>query len=108
MASVIIASVCLGIAVDDSIHFLFEYKKYKSEGFTPIESLEIIFTNTVPSLINTTILLVIGFGSFYIADYVPNSNFGVMVATVLTVALFADLIILPAILLISEKRVNHD
>jgi predicted RND superfamily exporter protein len=108
MASVIIASVCLGIAVDDSIHFLFEYKKYKSEGLTPIESLEIIFTNTVPSLVNTTILLVIGFGSFYIADYVPNSNFGVMVAIVLTVALFADLIILPAILLISEKRVNHD
>ena len=108
MASVIIASVCLGIAVDDSIHFLFEYKKYKLKGLSPIESLEIIFTNTVPSLVNTTILLVIGFGSFYIADYVPNSNFGVMVAIVLTVALLADLIILPAILLISEKRVHNE
>lgn len=105
MASVIIASVCLGIAVDDSIHFLFDYKKYKSHTNSPIKALELVFTNTVPSLVNTTLIIALGFGAFYFADYVPNSNFGVMVALILSVALFADIIILPAILLISESKI---
>ena len=104
MASVLIASVCLGIAVDDSIHFLFEYKKYREINYSPSKTIELIFTNTAPSLINTTFIIVLGFGSFYFANYVPNAKFGVMVAIILTIALIADLILLPAILMLNEKE----
>lgn len=107
MASVLIASVCLGIAVDDSIHFLFEYKKYRGLNYSPSESIELIFTNTAPSLINTTLIIMLGFGCFYFANYTPNSKFGVMVAIILFIALIADLILLPAILMINEKRTKN-
>jgi hypothetical protein len=103
MGSVIIASVCLGIAVDDSIHFLFSYKKLKDKGLNTISALEDVFETTIPSLVNTTLIIVAGFGVFYFAQYVPNSNFGVMVALILTVALLADIIILPAVLLILDR-----
>lgn len=103
LASVLIASVCLGIAVDDSIHFLFEYKKYKALDYSTKQTIEQIFTNTAPSLINTTIIIMIGFGIFYFANYIPNAKFGVMVAVILFVALLADLLLLPAILLITDK-----
>lgn len=107
MASVLIASVCLGIAVDDSIHFLFEYKKYRELNYSPTHTIKLIFTNTVPSLVNTTLIIVFGFGSFYFAHYVPNAKFGVMVAIILTIALLADLILLPAILMLNEKEYNN-
>lgn len=104
IASVLIASVCLGIAVDDSIHFLFEYQKYRKENFTIKRTFEIIFTNTAPSLFNTTFLIAIGFGSFIVADYIPNAKFGIMVSIVLCFALIADFIVLPALLYITERK----
>lgn len=104
IASVLIVSVSLGIAVDDSIHFLFEYQKYKALGHDIKENLAIIMTNTFPSLFNTTILIVLGFGSFVFAQYIPNAKFGVMVSFILVIALIADFLILPAILLITEKE----
>ena len=103
MSTVLIASVCLGIAVDDSIHFLFEFKKYRGNKKSLHETFSIIFTNTFPSLFFTTLLVVIGFGSFIIANYVPNAKFGGMVAFVLIIALIADFIVLPAVLASTEK-----
>jgi predicted RND superfamily exporter protein len=104
IASVLIVSVCLGIAVDDSIHFLFEYQKYRKDNFSINRAFEIIFTNTAPSLFNTTLLIAIGFGSFIMADYIPNAKFGIMVSVVLSFALLADFVVLPALLYIFERE----
>lgn len=104
IASVLIASVTFGIAVDDSIHFLFEYKKFKAKGMDIMTNLATIMKTTYPSLFNTTLLIAIGFGSFAIAEYIPNAKFGISVAFILSVALVADFFVLPAILLITEKR----
>lgn len=104
IASVLIVAVCLGIAVDDSIHFLFEFKKFRSKGYDLVKTFEMIFTNTAPSLFNTTILIVVGFGSFLVADYVPNAKFGVMVSLILLVALIADFLVLPAVLIFAEGK----
>ena len=104
IASVLIVAVCLGIAVDDSIHFLFEFKKFRSKGYDLVKTFEMIFTNTAPSLFNTTILIVVGFGSFLVANYVPNAKFGVMVSLILLVALIADFLVLPAVLIFAEGK----
>ncbi|MBD64694.1 MAG: hypothetical protein CME62_05780 [Halobacteriovoraceae bacterium] len=104
ISSVLIVAVCLGIAVDDSIHFLFEFQKFRTRGLSLRNTLEAIFTNTAPSLINTTLLIAIGFGSFILADYIPNAKFGVMVSLILILALIADLFILPIVLMYSEKE----
>jgi len=102
MGIVIVASVCLGIAVDDSIHFLFEYQKYRKQKKSVREALEIVVSSTFPSLFFTTLIIVIGFGSFVFADYIPNSRFGIMVAIVLIIALIADFLILPAIIAVFD------
>lgn len=107
IASVIIVAVCLGIAVDDSIHFLFEFQKFRKKGYPLAQTFEMIFTNTAPSLFNTTILIVIGFGSFIVADYLPNAKFGMMVSLILMVALIADFIVLPAVLIMAEGKTNE-
>ena len=103
MGTVLVASVCLGIAVDDSIHFLFEYKNYRDLGFDPKSTIEKIMTTTFPALLMTTILICLGFGSFIFGNYIPNVKFGISVAIVLFIALVADFIVLPAVLLLRNK-----
>ncbi len=101
---VLVASVCLGIAVDDSIHFLFQYKKNKESGLSIEDNFTNIFNYTLPSLTFTTFLLFIGFGSFFLADYIPNLKFGLMTALILLLALLADIFFLPAVLYLADKE----
>ena len=103
MGSVLVASVCLGIAVDDSIHFLFEYQKYRGK-MDQVQSVEKLFTSTFPALTLTTVLLCVGFASFIFGNYIPNIKFGVLCAFIIVVALLADLIILPAVVFVLDRK----
>ncbi len=67
-------------------------------------SLSTIVTNVYPSLFNTTILLVLGFSSFVLGNYMPNSKFGVTVAGVLLIALLCDFFVLPALIAFFDKK----
>tara|TARA_R110002072_G_scaffold64203_3_gene159408 strand:- start:17009 stop:19450 length:2442 start_codon:yes stop_codon:yes gene_type:complete len=100
----IVSTVCLGIAVDDTIHFINSYKNFRSMGHSPVESVEETFNVTGKALVVTTILLVVGFGSFVFADFVPNRNFGMLCSLILFFALVTDLLFLPAILFVTEKK----
>ncbi|MDD0853446.1 MMPL family transporter [Halobacteriovorax sp. GB3] len=100
----LVASVTLGIAVDDTIHFLSHYKDLKSRGMDCFSALVNVFYTTGFALIVTTVILVSGFGIFMFAHLVPNINFGILCALVLTIALVCDLVVLPALILAFTKE----
>lgn len=104
IGTTLVASVCLGIAVDDTIHFLSNYYRYQKEGSTAEQAIQKIFTYTGSALMVTTAILVAGFGLFVFGDFTPNVHFGVLCAIVLTTALIVDLIFLPALLLQAKDR----
>ncbi|MBL6989795.1 MAG: MMPL family transporter [Bacteriovoracaceae bacterium] len=95
----IVSSVCLGIAVDDTIHFLTHYQRLEKEGVSERDSFLEIFQKTGPSLIITSFILMAGFGSFVFSNFLPNRNFGILCAIVLGLALLTDLILLPALVI---------
>jgi len=99
VGTVLVTSVCLGIAVDDTIHFLANYYKFLTEGDSIDIAIKKVMTSTGPALISTTLILVLSFGVFIFADFIPNVNFGILTALVLSSALIVDLIFLPALLL---------
>lgn len=99
----IVCTVCVGIAVDDTIHFISSYKQYRKDGLHAYSAIEKTYAVTGLALVTTTMLLVIGFGSFILADFVPNHNFGLLSAYVLVMALLTDLIFLPAVILIFDR-----
>ncbi|MBK26396.1 MAG: hypothetical protein CME70_20520 [Halobacteriovorax sp.] len=99
----IVASVTLGIAVDDTIHFLSHYSKLIREGSPRVEALTEVISGTGVALIVTTMILVSGFGLFMFASLTPNKNFGILSSFVLFMALFCDLVILPCIVLAVES-----
>ena len=93
----------MGIAVDDTIHFLANYQLFKKNGDNTREAIAKVFTNTVPALVTTTVVLVAAFGCFVFATFIPNQHFGIFVAFILTVALVTDLLLLPALLMIVDR-----
>ncbi|MDC1175178.1 MMPL family transporter, partial [Bacteriovoracaceae bacterium] len=104
IGSALVASVCLGIAVDDTIHFLANYIRLKEEGYNEVDTIASIFTYTGSALIVTTIILASGFGLYMFGNFIPNINFGLLCAVVLTMALIIDLVFLPALLLKLSKE----
>ncbi len=99
VGTVIVASVCLGIAVDDTIHVLSNYKRQRLEGKSRNQSVVNVLAYTTPALIITTIILVVSFGTLAFGIFVPNVYFGIMCAVILSIALIVDLTFLPAVLI---------
>jgi uncharacterized protein len=103
IGTVIVGSVCLGIAVDDTIHFLSTYKLYLSQNHSAKQATAKVLTYTIPALFTTTLILVISFAVFMFASFIPNHNFGKFVAIILSLALIIDLTLLPSMLLYFSK-----
>ena len=95
----LVVSVCLGIAVDDTIHFLAHYRSLVAKGEEIESALLRVFRETGPSLLLTTVILVCGFGFFAFGDFLPNVHFGILCSFILSMALFIDLFFLPAVLM---------
>jgi predicted RND superfamily exporter protein len=103
VGTVLVMSVVMGIAVDDTIHFLTHYtEKTRHHGLAPIDAITEVFEETGLSLVLTTVILVVGFGVFALGEFTPSVNFGTMTAIALGLAIGADLCLLPAILMKKE------
>jgi predicted RND superfamily exporter protein len=102
IGTAMVCSVCLGIAVDDTIHFLANFKIF-NQNMSVKESMFKTFESCGSALIYTTVVLVLGFGSFIFGQFIPNNNFGMLVIIVLSFALITDLLFLPACLSIFIK-----
>lgn len=106
IGTVLVASTCLGIAVDDTIHFLVKYNQHIKKGATSEIALAQTLTSSGQALIVTTVILVSAFGCFSFASFMPNVNFGILTSIVLSLALLLDLILLPALLVGQKKEVT--
>lgn len=102
----IVASIVLGIAVDDTIHVIANYKKYLLLTDSPRNALIALFNETAPALIITSLILSISFACFLLASFVPNQNMGVLLSLSLIFALICDLTLLPLLLFDFVKRKN--
>jgi len=91
-------TVCLGIAVDDTIHFLTMYQEEKARTNDDLTAIRNAFTGVGTALIMTTIVLVAGFSTVLLSESRDHFIFASMAIITLSAALFADLVFLPALL----------
>ena len=95
---------CLGIAVDDTIHFLTRYVEEKNKrkadgsGEDDAEAIRRAFTSVGTALVMTTFVLVSGFLTVLFSEAREHRLFATMGAITVGAALFGDLVFLPAIL----------
>jgi predicted RND superfamily exporter protein len=102
-ASILIFSICLGIAIDDTIYFLTNLKRSMDEKLTIEATVGRVLEQAGATLSYTTIILVSVFGLFYLGSFVPNENFAIATTVILTSALALDLVFLPALILFIEN-----
>ncbi len=91
-------TVCLGVAVDDTIHFLTRYQEETEVTADRDLAIRNAFTGVGTALIMTTTVLVVGFGTVLFSDSREQQIFAIMGVITIGSALLGDLIFLPALL----------
>lgn len=98
IGSVMTASVALGIAVDDTIHFLTWYRRGVSKGRSRLAAIRFAFEHCAKPMIDTTLICGFGVAAFMLSDFMPTVRFSRLLFILLMAALVGDLILLPSIL----------
>jgi len=103
-ATALIAAIAIGIAVDDTIHFLIEFKQNSGNGTDIHKSIKETFQKKGTSIILSSLILTIGFGVMIFSSFVPTIYFGLLSAIIMLTALIGDILILPSAILIIYKN----
>ncbi len=98
LGSVMTASIALGIAVVDTLHFLTWYQREIAAGCEPAEAIRRCYRHCATAMLQTSVICGVGMLVFVFSSFVPASRFAWMVCILLMMALFGDLVILPALL----------
>ena len=96
--NILLASIAIGIAVDDTIHFLHQFRAHVAQHEDVESAIQHSFNHAGRAMTTTSVVLVAGFSVFLAADMFNVQRFGILVALTLVVALLVDLIFTPALL----------
>ncbi|MDD0853854.1 MMPL family transporter [Halobacteriovorax sp. GB3] len=102
MGTAMIASVAIGIAVDDTIHIFSTFKNYLKK-YDSAKAMKLTIQKTGRAVGATTIILCAQFLILSFSSFVPTKNFGLLTSLGLLVALFADVHLLPAMVVLTYK-----
>ncbi len=106
-STILVFSIAFGISVDDTIHFLAKYRQeLKTQNWDIKTSVMNALTETGVSMIYTSIILFFGFSIFIASNFGGTQALGVLVSVTLFVAMLANLVLLPSLLLTLEKYVT--
>ena len=89
-------AICIGIAVDDTIHFLARYRIERRKGLGRDAAVDATLQEAGHGIVRTSVILVAGFLSFAIADYQAVVALGVQLPTALAAAVVLDITLVPA------------
>ncbi|MDF1881192.1 MMPL family transporter [Sulfurimonas sp. MAG313] len=96
-------TIVLGLAVDDNVHFMHNFRRFKDEGKSTEEAVRLTLTGSGRAMLITTIVLSLGFFVYLFASMANLFNFGLIVGVAIIVALIADFFIGPALMALLYK-----
>jgi uncharacterized protein len=100
----VVMGMTLGIVVDDSIHFLSKYLRARREdGMNPEDAVRYAFHTVGRALFVTTFILAVGFTILSFSSFAMNSNMARLTSLTIIIALVADFIFLPPLLIKFES-----
>ncbi len=103
VVATVAASVSLGIVVDDTIHLLTRFQRQKRDGASAREAVERTLGHVGPAMMAATAVLVFGFGVLTVSAFQMTSSLGWLTALVVAIAPLADLLLMPALLVVFAK-----
>lgn len=104
VTTAMITPIMLGIAMDDTIHLIYKYRKYKTTFESPTKRIDQALHYSATALLATTVALVAGFLIIATSAVPSVRSFGILCAVTVSTALITDLFYLPALLKRFEKN----
>lgn len=98
MVTSLIASIAIGLAVDDTIHYLFRYNRLFRKDLDSKRALRETLEQIGRPIVFTTLTICVGFSILMFSSFKPTAVFGIMMTITLLAALVGDLILLPSLM----------
>ncbi|MDD3476688.1 MAG: MMPL family transporter, partial [Sulfurimonas sp.] len=100
MMTITIAAISLGIAVDDTIHYIYRYSLLYRESKDATASMFSAHESIGRAMFYTSAIIMVGFSVLLFSNFYPTIYFGLLTMIAMFMAIVADLMLLPALILI--------
>ena len=112
MMTITIAAITIGIAVDNSIHYIYRFKEEFKKINNYNQTLEKCHETVGVAILNTSITIVFGFSILVMSNFIPTIYFGVFTGIAMLLAMISVLTLLPKLILIIKpfglERINNN
>jgi predicted RND superfamily exporter protein len=98
--TVMIYCIALGIAVDDTIHYVARYREECAAGRPPAEATRVTLLTTGRAMTVTSLVLVLGFAVVLVSNFPNTQRFGLLGCVILAAAWITDMLVTPACMLV--------
>ncbi len=99
MMTITIAAITIGIAVDNSIHYIYRFKEEFKKNNSYIRTLDKCHSTVGIAILNTSITIVFGFSILVFSNFIPTIYFGVFTGIAMLLAMISVLTLLPKLIL---------
>ena len=100
MMTITIAAITIGIAVDNSIHYIYRFKEEFKDLGDYKKTLELCHATVGKAILNTSITIVFGFSILVLSKFIPTIYFGIFTGLAMLLAMVSVLTLLPSLILL--------
>ncbi len=99
MMTITIAAITIGIAVDNSIHYIYRFKEEFNNLNDYNKTIEVCHSTVGKAILNTSITIVFGFSILVLSNFIPTIYFGIFTGIAMLLAMISVLTLLPSLIL---------
>ena len=100
MMTITIAAITIGIAVDNSIHYIYRFKEEYAQNNNYEKTVKLCHSTVGVAILNTSITIVFGFSILVLSNFIPTIYFGIFTGLAMLLAMTLVLTLLPSLILI--------
>ena len=102
MMTITIAAITIGIAVDNSIHYIYRFKEEFFQNNSYEKTIKLCHSTVGIAILNTSITIVFGFSILVLSNFIPTIYFGVFTGLAMLLAMISVLTLLPSLILLTK------
>ena len=100
MMTITIAAITIGIAVDNSIHYIYRFREEFQKNNNYNQTIDKCHSTVGIAILNTSITIVFGFSILFLSNFIPTIYFGIFTGIAMMLALISVLTLLPKLILL--------
>jgi predicted RND superfamily exporter protein len=107
MMTITIAAITMGIAIDNSIHYIYRFREEFAKNGNYAETLKLCHGNVGKAIFNTSVTIIFGFSILTFSNFIPTIYFGIFTGLAMFIALLSVLALLPKLILVWRPFKTH-